>query len=446
MEDLVELMKAGMVKANPEYQRGEAWKLPQQRKLIDSIMRGYQLPIIYLHYNKVVRAGMTRESYDIIDGQQRITALHRFVEGAFSLYASHDPNAHFPRFLQAKPCPWGEKRFQELSSDLQGQLLKTQIPVAYITDADDNEVRDLFVRLQSGFPLNAQEKRDAYPGHFTEFILALGGKPDILRYPGHEFFKNVLKMKPSQDRGRTRELAARIAMLFLERRREGPEHFVDIGTQAIDNYYYEELDFDLNSTDAKRLESILDKLNQLLGSGTSPKLGIQDGIHLVLLLDSLWDDYTRSWESTFSQAQEKFSASLAEAKRLFREGQDSPAWSQYGALTQANASIIQRRHRYYSEQMHALLGDLTPKDPNRTYGSLEREIIFWRANKKCRVCDAEVTWGEVEIHHVTPHSEGGKTDFENGVLVHKHCHPKTAEAVAALRAKIEAANQKSETE
>ena len=34
-------------------------------------MRGYQLPTIYLHYKKTEAAGLTRESYDIIDGQQR---------------------------------------------------------------------------------------------------------------------------------------------------------------------------------------------------------------------------------------------------------------------------------------------------------------------------------------------------------------------------------------
>ncbi|HEY5748183.1 MAG TPA: hypothetical protein VIU12_19060, partial [Chryseolinea sp.] len=39
------------------------------------------------------------------------------------------------------------------------------------------EVRDLFIRLQAGTPLTAQEKRDAWPGDFTNFVIQHAGKP-----------------------------------------------------------------------------------------------------------------------------------------------------------------------------------------------------------------------------------------------------------------------------
>ena len=139
---------------------------------------------------------LIRQSYHIIDGQQRITALYRFAEGAFRLFAADDEQARFPRFQQDQPCPWGGRYFHELEDDLQDRFLNSELPVAYITTDDENEVRDLFVRLQQGFALNDQETRDAYPGKFTEFILAVGGKPEIIRYPGHDFFRRVLGMKP----------------------------------------------------------------------------------------------------------------------------------------------------------------------------------------------------------------------------------------------------------
>ena len=400
-------------------------------KLIDSVMRGYQLPIIYLHYNKKSVAGMTQESYDIIDGQQRITALHLFAEGAFPLYSADDEKARFPKFLQAEPCPWGGKDFHGLSEDLKSRLLDTKLPVAYIETENNNEVRDLFVRLQSGFPLNAQEKRDSYPGQFTDFILALGGKPAIARYPGHAFFQRVLRMKPGQDRGKTRQLAAQIAILFLERRNNGPEHFVDINARAIDDYYYANLDFDAESPDCKRLREILDKLDQLLGDGKSPRLRAHDAMHLVLFLDSIWEDYTRSWETTLQKAQGKFSAALAEAVESSKQGEPDETWLRYGVWTRSNSDRgenIRRRHQYYSQRMVQFLDNLTPKDPQRTFGPLEREIIYWRDSKTCKVCGAEVFWSEAEIHHVKEHSQGGKTALENGVLVHKQCHPKGAAA------------------
>src|SRR5436305_2056144 len=82
-----------------------------------------------------------------------------------------------------------------------------------ITTSNEHEARDLFIRLQAGLPLNAQETRDAWPGHFTDFVLRVGGKPQIARYPGHPFFTKILGMRPATDRGKTRQLAAQIAML-----------------------------------------------------------------------------------------------------------------------------------------------------------------------------------------------------------------------------------------
>ena len=432
VSDLVELKKNDIARANPEYQRGIVWTRDQQMKLIDSVMRGYQLPVIYLHYIKRTIAGMTRESYEIIDGQQRLQALHLFVEGSFRLYAANDEKARFPKFLKEQPCPWGEKNFQELSDELKQRLLETRLPVAFIETDNDNEVRDLFVRLQAGFPLNAQEKRDSYPGQFTDFILKLGGKPEIPRYPGHDFFKRVLGMKPGQDRGKTRQLAAQIAVQFLERHNNNPEYFSDINAQAIDNYYYVNLDFDSESASCNRLLDILSKLEQLLHGRKGPRLRAHDAMHMVLLLDSIWDDYTRSWEDKFAGAQDKFSQAIASASVAKSTNPPDPFWSQYGMWTRTNADrgeTIRHRHRFYCLQMEEFLGGLTMKDTNRAFGPLEREVIYWRDEKRCGYCKAEVVWAEAEIHHIEEHSKGGKTELKNGVLMHRHCHPKGQAAV-----------------
>ena len=69
------------------------------------------------------------------------------------------------------------------------------------------------------------------------------------------------------------------------------------------------------------------------------------------------------------------------------------------------------------------------KDPQRLFGALEREIIYYRDRKQCAVCGAEVVWPEVEIHHIEEHTRGGSTALENGVLVHRHCHPKGSSAI-----------------
>ena len=357
--------------------------------------------------------------------------MYLFAEGAFPLLNPNSSDARFPRFLADQPCPWSEKDFGSLSDEFKDIFLQTELPVALIQSDDENEIRDLFVRLQAGSSLNAQERRDAYPGNFTDFVLKLGGKPAIARYPGHPFFQRVLGMKPSRDRGKTRQLAAQLTMLFLERRNNGQDFFSDINARAIDDYYYENLDFDPNFGDIKRLLEILDKLNVLLGDGKRPRLRAHDAIHLVLLSDSIWDDYLRSWEDTLPAAHDKFSARLSIAAKNQKDGTPDDFWNYYGVWTRSNSDRgenIHRRHHFYSQRMVEFLGNLTPKDPTRAFGPLEREIIYWRSEKHCAVCYGDVLWGDAEIHHVEEHHEGGKTTLDNGVLVHNKCHPKGAAA------------------
>lgn len=432
VKELVTYRRTGFAAPNHEYQRGRVWQPNQKRKLIDSVLRGYQLPVIYLHYKKKREFKLTQESYDIIDGQQRMDSLYEFHEGAFPLLDPSVPSARFPRFIADQPCLWRGKRFPDLPQDLKDHFLDTLIPVTFIESDDDNEIRDLFVRLQAGSDLNAQERRDAYPGAFTDFVLTLGGKPIIPRYPGHDFFQRVLKMKPKSDRGRTRQLAAQIAMLFMKRREKGETFFTDTGAGAIDDYYYENLDFDLESKDSKRLVEILDKLNALLGNGKRPNPRGHGAMHLALFLDSIWDDYTRQWEGHLADAHDEFSVRLAEAAKKQKEGISTDFWSFYGGWTRYGSDRgenIQRRHTFYSERMREYLGDhLNPKDPKRSFGSLEREIIYFRSDKRCAVCDGQVLWNNAEVHHVVEHHAGGLTALENGVLVHVECHPKGQDA------------------
>ena len=429
VQELIDWSNSGLAYPNPEYQRGVVWSVDQQMKLIDSVMRGYQLPIIYLHDIQVEIHGRRQDRYHIIDGQQRLEALRKYVDGAFSLYRPDDPKARFPRFLQDSPCPWGGKDFDGLSEDLQQKLLNATLPVAVVKTDEENEVRDLFVRLQSGLPLNDQEKRDSYPGQFTQFILRLGGKPQA-GLPGHSFFREVLRMNPTNDRGRTRRLAAQIAILYLNRRAT-PQVFSDINKQALDDYYYAHLDFDSSVPDCRRFHRILEKLTYLFSDGKRPKLLGHNAIHLVLFVDSIWDSYVPLWEDALTAAHDSFSAELTKATSDWNKGEfdENPpeAWVRYGIWTRSNSDRgdrIRRRHQFYSQRMIAYLGDsLVPKDPKRAFSPLDRETIYWRHNKKCAVCGQEVAWEDADIHHLHPHSEGGKTELQNGVLVHRSCHP-----------------------
>src|SRR2546428_96992 len=425
VDELLKLRKKQMLVVNPEYQRGRVWTLAQKKRLVDSVLRGYPIPLIYLHHISKEVAGHKREDFEIIDGQQRITALYEYKEGNFKLFdpVADAEDAQFPSFIQAQPCPWGGKRFEELPASLQEQMLSVKLASVLIETDVPNEARDLFIRLQAGMPLNSQKKRDAWPGNFTEYVLKVGGKPELPKYPGHDFFKVVMKAK-QHNRGEYRQLAAQIIMLYQTRKETG--RLCDINRDAVDGFYYKNLDFDANTLEAKRFWQILDMLTQLLGDGKRKKVIGHEAIGLVLLVDSLWDDYTKSWQANFGKAFDIFKVKIAEATRLRRD-KPTEYWLNYGQWTRANsdrAASIEARHRFFVEKMHATI-EPKLKDPARGVGQLGREIIYLRDKEQCQRpgWSAEALWADAEIHHAEPHFAGGPTTLPNAALAPKSVHP-----------------------
>jgi hypothetical protein len=392
VKDVLDLKAQQILVVNPEYQRGAVWTPAQKKKLVDSVLRGYPIPLIYFHHIVQSAGRLTSQRFEIIDGQQRINALSDFHEGAFKLFdpIKDEAEARFPDFIKKQPCPWAGKRFQELGDESKQDFLKLSLRIVKIETDNPNEARDLFVRLQAGMPLNSQEKRDAWPGQFTDYVLRLGGKTGLAKYPGHDFFNDLMKARRTQDRGKFRQLAAQLAMLFLTHRDTGG--FRDINSEAIDDYYYEHLGFDSESENARRVPEILDKLTLLLQDQKRPKIIGHEAIHLVLLIDTLLDEYTRSWESNFASAFDQFREHLIQAKQTRYDASPNEYWLRYGVGTRVNCDrgeVIQRRHEFFAEKMREVLRPQT-KDPQRAFGPLEREIIYYRDKKRCAVCDADV--------------------------------------------------------
>ncbi len=435
IKELVKLFDSRMMIANPEYQRGIVWSEPQQKRLIDSLFRGFKLPLIYLHERKEKVAGFTREGLEIIDGQQRLTAIHRYVEGSFRLFDPQTENdrAKFPRFLLEKPCPWGGCFFRDLPSQLQEQLLDTTLLLAMIHSEDTNEIRDLFVRLQAGSALNAQERRDAMPGGMTEFVLRLGGKPEMPRYPGHDFFKEVMGARPGSDRGKTRQLAAQVTSLLLSQQSGVGAALPDINASAIDHLYYENLDFDPDGQEGRRIWEVFDLLYILLRDGNRPRLRGHDTIHAALLVNRLREGFTPSWREQFASALDAFLFNLKGASRADEADDKYLYWSQYGTWTRVNSDRgenISQRHSFYVSEMLSEMPETHPTDPIRQFSAEIRELIYFRQRKKCAVCNSDVSWSEAEVHHVKEHHKGGRTTLENAALVHKSCHPRSRQEVS----------------
>lgn len=426
--NLIDWHKGQYLRANPEYQRGAVWGSKNQKLLIDSILRGYPLPIFYLHYIEEVSGDLMRKAYEIIDGQQRIAAIAAFERNEFKLFdMTTEKVTGLPRFLKKQPCEWSGKTFETLSKDLQLYFLNCEVQVATIRSDDSNEIRELFVRLQQGLPLNAQEKRDAWPGAFTEFVNRTAGRPP--KYTGHEFFERILKAA-NKNRGGERQACAQIYMTFQARKEKGhPDSFVDLNSTQIDEFYRHHLDICSDDPLLHRFREILDVATDLLGDKKRKPIQLHVAIHTILLIDTLLDDFAAGWKNRFPMALDRFLLNLAEATEAARKGEteNNPYWTQYGLYARTNSDtkrVILNRHRFFVKEMLDLMQPLGRKDPKRAFSQAERELLYLRSNKTCQICSELVDWTDVEAHHVEPHSDGGVTSLENALLVHRECHPR----------------------
>lgn len=451
LKALIEFKREGILRVNHEYQRGLKWSRSQKLMFIDSIFRGYSIPAFYFHKIQSSAGSISNTFYDIVDGQQRIDAIYSYSEDAFPLLdPTGDLDFRFPNFVRDLPCPWAGKRFKELDKDLQKQMLSTIVVVYKISDTNDNEIRDLFIRLQGGTPLTPQDKRDSWPGKFTEFVLKFGGKSDVDKWYGVPVFKEVAKV---QNESRRRQLVAQIFMLFWSIRKE--RKFCDIKSVNIDQFYHQQVGFDQNSDDAKQFDSIGRKLHTALSG--QPKVVGHHLIHLFILVDTLLDDYLPTWENNLGEALFEFDRRCRQASKDVKDNKPDSEfakyWNFYAQWTRTNsdiASTIQRRHAFFSREMSELLC-LKKRDKKRSFTEFERSTVFFRDLGECQYCkmkgeNHKVLWDECEIHHVVPHEHGGATNVDNAALMHKTCHPKAQGTVEEFKRYWSNSARNSETE
>lgn len=141
----------GKLTIQPEYQRNYIYADGKKDvAVIDSILKGYPLGIIY--FNKVAD-----DKYEVLDGQQRITSIGRYVTRKFPIKDSNGM----------------EQYFNGLSKDLQDKIMLTPLLI-YICEGEESEIKEWFKTINiAGVPLNEQETLNAiYSGPFVTLAKA----------------------------------------------------------------------------------------------------------------------------------------------------------------------------------------------------------------------------------------------------------------------------------
>lgn len=144
----------------PEFQREYVWDRGKASKLVESFLLGLPVPGTFLYKER------SSSQYLIIDGQQRITSLVRYIKGTF------DENVFRLKNVDER---FEGKQFSDLSEEdqfkLKGMVLRATI-IQQINPNDDTSIYHIFERLNTGgVNLNPMEVRQCVS--YGPFVLAL---------------------------------------------------------------------------------------------------------------------------------------------------------------------------------------------------------------------------------------------------------------------------------
>jgi len=161
--EILKLEKGEKLVLQPKFQRRLVWEEKARSYLIDTVVRNYPMPKVYLR--KTVNPKTELMAYEVVDGQQRLRALIDFYKGRLILSRRHNPEL-------------GDTTFSKLPDPVQRTFLQYELSAEIMEDASDPEVWAMFERLNSyTLTLNRQEHRNAnFFGYFKQTAYKLAAE------------------------------------------------------------------------------------------------------------------------------------------------------------------------------------------------------------------------------------------------------------------------------
>lgn len=144
--DFAQWKSSGNLVISPKFQRRAVWGRPAQSFLVDTLLLNLPVPPIYIRVTQDRKKGMVRE---IIDGQQRLSAVLSYVNGDFALAKNIESTTAIGR------------RFSELTQEQQDAINQYSFICEVFYGVEDADILKIFARLNMhSVKLNPQELRN----------------------------------------------------------------------------------------------------------------------------------------------------------------------------------------------------------------------------------------------------------------------------------------------
>lgn len=226
VSEAVKRIRNNRYQLDPDFQRDFVWSVEKQSKLIESCLMRIPLPVFYVAEAKDGRI-------IVVDGLQRLTTLHRYIENSFTLRGLAS------EVTKASPHPLEGKKFRDLPLNFQERIEDTQL-VFYILDAKAPERArlDIFDRVNSGVPLSRQQMRNSlYNGPATRWLKTAAESKVFLQATG-----GSLDSKTMRDREAINRFCAFKILKYDSYKGGDMEGFLGRALEVMNRMKQEELD------------------------------------------------------------------------------------------------------------------------------------------------------------------------------------------------------------
>jgi hypothetical protein len=404
--NLQNLYEHGNLNLEPGFQRQSVWAERDRAKLMDSILRNYPLPAIFLYK----REDEGHLIFDVIDGKQRLESIFMFIGAMRGRYAT---KTQLPGTDSVEWADWSLLKRKSQQHLVTGY----EIPVIEV-DGDMGEIIDVFVRINStGKALTPQEKRKAryYNSPFLKEAARVAHR--LEKY----FLDNGMLSSGQLSRMKHVEIVCELMLSLIQGDVLNKKTALDrvMATSSFDGRQLGKA--------SRMVTTTLNRIKRMFPQIKSTRLRqITDFYTLAVLIGKfeqeglILTDRRRNrlaWDLL-----QAFATRVDEVRELQRKAKGArPGQELYRdyllTVSQMTDDVAQRRKR--EQILRGILGSLfASKDSQRGFSSEQRRIIWnTAANRICSTCGCKLTWEDFTVDHINPHSKGGRSKLANAALM-----------------------------
>ena len=288
---LNKLVQNGSIKFDNAIQRGYVWDVKQKSLLIHSMLMDYPIPPFY--------AAKSGDEYDMLDGKQRAGAITEFLNGKFELTDIPEVEVQ-NQDGTTDMVDINTLHFEELEESLRDDIEACSLTVYYFDGITDDEISEMFFRLNNGKALSA-----------IELTRVKAKSMDAIKEIGrHRLFKSALTEK-AMGRYTNEDIVIKSFAMLHE-----PESSME--TKVIRPLMANAV---ITEEDKQQINSIYDRIITMYESIEDKRVAkrVLTRTHLISIVPIVWkslqdglsEEQITNWASAFFSG--KKSASISEA-------------------------------------------------------------------------------------------------------------------------------------